>query len=92
VIVPQVESVADVQEAARATRYPPAGVRGVAGRRLSGYGQTIRSDVRGDDPAVVTVLQVETSGAVEDVEAVDPGDGLDALFVGSSDRSARTGT
>lgn len=91
VIVPQVESVADAEEAVRATRYPPAGVRGVAGRRSSGYGRTIRSDVRGDDPAVVTVLQVETPGAVEDVEAIAAIDGLDALFVGPADLSARMG-
>ncbi len=91
VIVPQSESLAEAEEAVRATRYPPAGVRGVAGRRSSGYGETLAADVRGDEPAVVTMVQVETAGALDDVEDIAAIDGLDALFVGPADLSARIG-
>lgn len=91
VIVPQSESLVEAEEALRATRYPPAGVRGVAGRRSSGYGRDLTADVRGEDPAALTILQIETAGALDDVEEIAALDGLDALFVGPADLSARLG-
>ncbi|PSQ59535.1 MAG: aldolase [Halobacteriales archaeon SW_9_67_25] len=91
VIVPQTESLAEAEEAVRATRYPPAGVRGVAGRRSSGYGRDLTADVRGEDPTALTILQVETAGALEDVEEIAALEGLDGLFVGPADLSARLG-
>lgn len=91
VLVPQIESVEMAREAVAATTYPPAGVRGVAGGRASGYGTDIDEYVAGANDAVATVLQVETEGAVQDLEEIVAIDGLDALFVGPADLSARLG-
>lgn len=91
IVVPQIESLAEAREAVAATRYPPDGVRGVAGGRAADYGSTLESTVEGADEAVATILQVETVGAVDAIEDIAAIDGLDALFVGPADLSARLG-
>ena len=90
-VVPQVESVAAARDAVAAAHYPPEGVRGVAGSRASDYGTTIDEYVETATERVATMLQIETAGAVEDVAAIAAIDGLDALFVGPADLSARLG-
>lgn len=91
IVIPQIESISQAREAVSATRYPPDGVRGVAGGRASGYGEELDEYVARADEAVATILQVETQGAVADIEAIAAVDGLDALFVGPADLSARLG-
>jgi len=91
VVVPQVESVDEARDAVQAAHYPPEGVRGVAGGRASGYGDDLAAYVETANDRVATMLQVETPGAVDDVDAIAAIDGLDALFVGPADLSARLG-
>jgi len=91
VLVPQVESLADAERAARASQYPPEGVRGVAGGRAAEYGRSLDEyyDRANDD--VATLVQVETAGALDDARAIADLGGVDALFVGPADLSARLG-
>jgi 2-dehydro-3-deoxyglucarate aldolase len=91
VLVPQIGSDDEARAAVEATAYPPAGVRGVAGGRASGYGTDLATEVETANDSVATILQVETEGALADVEAIADIDGLDALFVGPADLSARLG-
>lgn len=91
ILVPQIESAGEARSAVAATAYPPAGVRGVAGGRASGYGTDLDEAVETANESVATVLQVETEGALADVETIAGLDGLDALFVGPADLSARLG-
>jgi 2-dehydro-3-deoxyglucarate aldolase len=91
ILVPQIEDVSDAREAVAASQYPPEGVRGVAGGRAADYGRTLEDAVATANDDVATILQVETTGAVADVDAIAALDGLDALFVGPADLSARLG-
>ncbi|MFC3478276.1 HpcH/HpaI aldolase family protein [Halobacterium litoreum] len=91
VVIPQIEDAEAAREAVSATRYPPAGLRGVAGGRASEYGEEIDEYVETADDRVATILQIETPGAVEDAAAIAALDGVDALFVGPADLSARLG-
>lgn len=91
VVVPQIESVEEAHEAVAAASYPPAGARGVAGGRASGYGTDIGRYVEAANDELATILQIETVGALEDIEAIVEIDGLDALFIGPADLSARLG-
>ena len=91
VLIPQIESADDARAAVEATAYPPAGVRGVAGGRASGYGTDLATEVETANESVATIIQVETEGALADVESIANLDGLDALFVGPADLSARLG-
>lgn len=91
VVVPQVESAAEAREAVAATQYPPEGHRGVAGGRASGYGSDLGEYVETANDEVATMVQIETAGAVADAADIAAIDGLDALFVGPADLSARLG-
>ncbi|WP_323676116.1 aldolase/citrate lyase family protein [Halorubellus sp. PRR65] len=91
ILVPQIEDVSDAREAVRASQYPPEGVRGVAGGRAADYGRTLDDTVASANDDVATILQMETTGAIADADAIAALDGLDALFVGPADLSARLG-
>ena len=91
IVIPQIESAAEARAAVEATQYPPEGVRGVAGGRASGYGSALEDYVETANREVATILQVETGGAIDEIESIAAIDGLDALFIGPADLSARLG-
>lgn len=90
VMVPMIESAAEAREFVEATRYPPEGVRGVAGGRAARYGLDLPDYVT-DYDAPVTIAQVETEAGLDNVEEIVAVDGLDAIFVGPADLSAALG-
>jgi len=90
-LVPRVESAAAAETAVDASRYPPAGIRGVAGARASGYGRDLGTALDAADDAITRIVQIETEAALDRVEAIGRVDGVDALFVGPADLSAALG-
>ncbi|MFF7291804.1 HpcH/HpaI aldolase/citrate lyase family protein [Microbacterium sp. NPDC008134] len=92
VIVPMVSSAAEARAAVAATRYPPAGVRGV-GSALARSARWNRVDGYLRDSAQHTSLtvQIETAAGVEAAAEIAAVDGVDAVFVGPSDLSASMG-
>jgi len=88
---PNVKTAAEAMAAVAATRYPPRGVRGVAGTaRGPGYGRIKDYWTRSEAEILVTV-QVETLAALEVLEDIASIDGVDCIFVGPSDLSADMG-
>jgi 4-hydroxy-2-oxoheptanedioate aldolase len=92
IVVPRLDSAAEVQEAVTFLRYPPAGQRGVAlltrGARLGAVGH---ADVASLNQDTVGIVQVESPGAVRDADAFAATDGVDVLFVGPADLSHSLG-
>jgi 4-hydroxy-2-oxoheptanedioate aldolase len=82
VVLPRVEAPEDLEQAARALRYPPLGRRGFAPRRfgLSRGAPDLRSR-----PACI--VQVESAQAVSRAAALAAHEVCDALVVGTSDLS-----
>ncbi|MGD1888597.1 MAG: HpcH/HpaI aldolase/citrate lyase family protein, partial [Cohaesibacteraceae bacterium] len=90
-LIPFVQNAEEAQAAVRATRYPPGGIRGVAGAtRASRYGQAHNYLSQANDEICVLV-QVETKEALDNLEAIAAVPGGDGVFVGPSDRSAALG-
>jgi 2-dehydro-3-deoxyglucarate aldolase len=90
-MVPMVEGAAEARRAVAATRYPPLGVRGVAGMsRATRYG-TQRLDTQAANAGVALILQLETPQALDALEEIAAVEGVDALFVGPADLSAAMG-
>lgn len=90
-LIPFIENAQEAQAAVRATRYPPEGIRGVAGStRASRYGQATGYLQQANDEICVLV-QVETAAALENLEEIAKVPGVDGIFVGPSDLSASLG-
>ena len=91
-LIPMVDTAQMAQEAVAATRYPPAGVRGV-GSALS------RSARWGGVPGYLAeaekyislFVQIESAAAVANAEEICAVEGLAGVFVGPSDLAASMG-
>lgn len=90
-LVPYVESAAEARAAVEATRYPPDGMRGVAGTtRASRYARV--PDYHHKTAAEICLLvQVETREGYDNLDEIIAVDGVDGIFVGPSDLSAGLG-
>lgn len=91
-LVPMVDTAEQAQALVAATRYPPAGVRGVASAlvRASRWGS--RPDyLRQADGEVCLLLQVETVTGLENLAAIAATEGVDGVFIGPADLSASMG-
>lgn len=91
-IVPMVETADEARALVAATRYPPEGIRGVGSalarasrwNRISDYLITA-------DAAVSLTVQVETAGALDQLDEIVAVDGVDAVFIGPADLAASLG-
>ena len=92
IVVPRLDTVAEVREAVTFLRYPPGGQRGVAlltrGARL---GTVNHAGVAAHNDDIVGIVQIETPPALEAAEEIAATDGVDVLFVGPADLSHSLG-
>jgi 4-hydroxy-2-oxoheptanedioate aldolase len=92
VMVPYVSTADEARAAVAAMRYPPHGVRGVAKfNRGAGFGGDFEEYYLHAHERLVTVIQIETPQAVENIDAIAAVDGVDVLFVGPTDLSYNMG-
>lgn len=92
VMIPRLETTAEIAETVSWMRYPPDGVRGVAlPPRGGGYGETGHAEMRSINERVLGIFQVESPAAVREAAAVAALDGVDVLFVGPADLSHAMG-
>ncbi|MDQ3248802.1 MAG: aldolase/citrate lyase family protein [Chloroflexota bacterium] len=92
VLVPYVNTQAEAEAAVRACKYPPAGVRGIAGSpRAAGYGQAIMDYLRHANDEIFVMTAVETPTAVANLDAILTVPGLDAIFIGPMDLATSMG-
>ncbi len=91
IFVPFVQTPEEAATAVRACRYPPYGIRGVAGStRASAYGRDSEYVHRANDEICV-IVQVETKEALGKVGEIAAVEGVDGVFIGPSDLSASFG-
>jgi 4-hydroxy-2-oxoheptanedioate aldolase len=90
-LIPFIQNATEAKQAVAACRYPTAGSRGITtGGRASRFGR-VRSYLTDADREVCVLVQVETSAAIDQIEAIAEVDGVDGVFVGPSDLSASMG-
>jgi 4-hydroxy-2-oxoheptanedioate aldolase len=90
-LFPFVQSAEEARRAVAATRYPPKGVRGVAGTtRANRYGR-VKDYPKRAEAEICVLVQVETLQAVGEIEAIAAVDGVDGIFIGPADLSASMG-
>jgi 2-keto-3-deoxy-L-rhamnonate aldolase RhmA len=88
VIVPLVNTPEQARAAVAASKYPPEGIRGVAGTRVNRFGMDLGDYFTQWNGQVVVICQIETVEALENVEAIAAVPGVDVLFIGPNDLSA----
>ncbi|HET7298710.1 MAG TPA: HpcH/HpaI aldolase/citrate lyase family protein [Burkholderiales bacterium] len=90
-LVPYVSTADEAKAAVSYTRYPPAGARGVAGTtRATRFGR-IPDYARRAHDEICLLVQVETQGALDNIEAICGIDGVDGVFIGPADLHASLG-
>ncbi len=91
IIIPMIESRAEIEQAIGWAKYPPEGRRGVGysranlfGRRFQEYFDTINGEL-------VIVPQIESIGAIRQLDEILTVPGIDAMIIGPYDLSASMG-
>jgi 4-hydroxy-2-oxoheptanedioate aldolase len=90
-LVPYVSTAEEAASAVSRTRYPPAGLRGVAGTtRATRFGR-VKDYARRAQEEICLLVQVETQAALDNIEAICGIDGIDGVFIGPADLHASMG-
>jgi 4-hydroxy-2-oxoheptanedioate aldolase len=88
---PYVQSVDEARRAVAATRYPPQGIRGIAGTtRATAYGR-VKDYAKTAAGEICVVVQAETPKALDAATDIAKLDGVDCIFIGPNDLSAGMG-
>ena len=90
-MIPMVDSAEDARRAVAATRYPPAGMRGVSLSHRSNMFGTVENYYSTINDSITVAVQIETADAVSNIDDMCTVDGIDAIFVGPSDLAAALG-
>lgn len=92
IILPQARSYDEVASFVSACRYPPLGTRGFGPRRPTDYGRLWGDEyVQLANRELFVVAQIETAGALDDLDRIVRIPGLDSLVVGPYDLSGSLG-
>jgi 2-keto-3-deoxy-L-rhamnonate aldolase RhmA len=90
-LFPFVQNADEARRAVAATRYPPEGVRGMAGMSRGSRFGTIPDYYKAANKQIGVIVQLETPAAVEQLDAIAAVDGVDAIFLGPADLSGAMG-
>jgi 4-hydroxy-2-oxoheptanedioate aldolase len=91
-IVPMIDGPAEAAAAVAATRYPPAGIRGVGSALARASRWNRISDYLGTaDASVSLTVQVESLSGLDHLGDIADVDGVDAVFIGPADLAASMG-
>jgi 2-keto-3-deoxy-L-rhamnonate aldolase RhmA len=89
IILPQVSSLVEVDEIARAALYPPRGERSIGIARAQGYGTSFEGYLQTRSYAII--VQIETVAGVANAQEIIGHDAVDAVLIGPYDLSGSFG-
>ena len=89
-LVPMVDTPEQARALVQACRYPPDGIRGMAGARASRWGRYPRYSVEAN-AQICLLVQAETRLALSNLDDIAAVDGVDGVFIGPADLSASMG-
>ena len=91
-LIPMIQNAQQAEQAVKATRYPPVGIRGVGSAlaRASRWNRVADYIHQANDEMCV-IVQVETREALINLPQILQVDGVDGVFIGPADLSADMG-
>ena len=90
-LIPFVQNADEAKAAVANMRYPPQGVRGMAGMSRGSRFGTTANYFGTANAGICTIVQLETPAAITQLEAIASVEGIDALFLGPADLSGAMG-
>jgi 2-dehydro-3-deoxyglucarate aldolase len=90
-LIPFVETAEEAARAVAATRYPPAGFRGVSVSQRSNRFGTVPGYFEGINEQICVMLQIESRKGVAAAAQIAAVEGVDGIFLGPSDLAAGYG-
>lgn len=92
ILFPRADGCPTVRGAIDAAKYPPLGKRGLGGARANRYG-TVPLDrfVEEANEATLVAVQIETAGALAELDAIAAEAAVDVLYVGPNDLTQALG-
>lgn len=92
IMCPRISTLKEAELAAKAIRYPPQGIRGVARMvRATNFGSDFDEYYANQKKNLVFIVQIETQEILDSLEEVAAIDEIDVLFVGPMDLSMALG-
>ena len=91
VLLPFVQTAEEAQRAVAATRYPPDGIRGVAGNHRGSRFGTVPDYLKNAASELCVMVQIETVKGFDNLAAIAAVPGVDSIFIGPSDLAASMG-
>jgi 2-keto-3-deoxy-L-rhamnonate aldolase RhmA len=90
-LFPFVQNAVEATQAVAATRYPPEGVRGMAGMSRGSKFGTTPDYLKTANKSMGVIVQLETREALSQLDAIAAVPGVDAIFIGPADLSGTMG-
>jgi len=87
ILVPTVETPAEVEKIIEAMKYPPRGKRGYGIARAQGYGNEFKEYTSNWNQESILILQIESVRAVSNIEALLEFEEVDGVMIGPYDIS-----
>jgi 4-hydroxy-2-oxoheptanedioate aldolase len=94
IMCPMINSRAEAESFVAACRYPPAGMRSWGGRTRSTLyagARDFEAYFNGANDEILTIGQIETGEALENIDDIVSTPGLDSVYVGPADLAASLG-
>jgi len=91
-VIPYINNKAEAEAAIKAAKYPPDGIRGIAGSvRAAHYGYNSKEYFDTANNDVFVFLQIETPDGVKNIDEILSVPGLDGIFIGPMDLATTHG-
>jgi 4-hydroxy-2-oxoheptanedioate aldolase len=86
IMVPQINNAKEAEQVVASSKFPPYGVRGQGSAFPAiGHGLTTPEYMKTANETIITMIQIETKAAVDDIEAICAVPGVDLIFIGPND-------
>ena len=91
ILIPYVQNADEAKNAVAYTRYPPAGVRGVAGGTRATRFARVKDYAKCAHEELCVLVQIETQQGLDNLEKIAAVEGVDGVFIGPADLHASLG-
>jgi len=91
IVVPWIETPAQLKQAVAFANYPPEGVRGIGAERATAWGECFSQHTREANEHVLVVPIIESVAAGRNIQQLCAVPGVDVLFLGPADYSSSAG-